>query len=99
MSFPRLTQIRFTQAEFGALQSIYQALKIAKTKKEATKLTSSIHSYIKSLSSNGILKNIPKNFKIFSIREEVDTINFPSEIGYDVTIIWGEEEAEDGKQF
>ena len=91
---PRITQIRFTQAEFGALQSIYQALKIAKLKKEHTKLVSSIHSYIKSLSSNGILKNIPKNFKIFSIREEVDTINFPSEIGYDVTIIWDEEENE-----
>lgn len=89
---PLLKQIRFTQAEFGALQTIYQALKIAKTKKEATKLTSSIHSYIKSLASNGILKNIPKNFKIFSIREEVDAINFPAEIGYDVTIIWGEEE-------
>ena len=84
-------QIRFTQAEFGALQSIYQALKNAKTKKGQTKLTSSIHSYVKSLASNGILKNIPKNFKIFSIREEVDTINFPSEIGYDVTIIWDEE--------
>ena len=91
MSFPRLTQIRFTQAEFGALQSIYQALKIAKLKKEHTKLVSSIHSYIKSLSSNGILKNIPKNFKIFSIREEVDTINFPSEIGYDICILWEEE--------
>ena len=87
-------QIRFTQAEFGTLQSIYQALKIAKTKKEATKLTSSIHSYVKSLASNGILKDIPKSFKIFSIREEVDTINFPAEIAYDVTIIWGEE---DGK--
>ena len=94
MSFPRITQVRFTQAEFGALQSIYQALKIAKTKKVATKLTSSIHSYVKSLASNGILKNIPKNFRIFSIREEVDTINFPAEIGYDVTIIWGEEENE-----
>ena len=91
MSFPRLTQIRFTQAEFGALQSIYQALKVAKTKKEAAKLTSSIHSYVKSLASNGILQHIPKSFKIFSIREEVDTINFPSEIGYDVTIIWDEE--------
>ena len=87
----KLKQIHFTQAEFGALQSIYQALKVAKLKKEQTKLISSIHSYIKSLSSNGILKNIPKNFKIFSIREEVDTINFPSEIGYDVTIIWDEE--------
>ena len=92
MSFPRLTQIRFTQAEFGALQSIYQALKIAKLKKEHTKLVSSIHSYIKSLSSNGILKNIPKNFKIFSIREEVDAINFPAEVAYVVTIILGEEE-------
>ena len=92
MSFPRLTQIRFTQAEFGALQSIYQALKIAKLKKEHTRLVTSIHSYVKSLASNGILKNIPKTFKIFSIREEVDTINFPSEIGYDVTIIWGEED-------
>ena len=91
---PLLKQIRFTQAEFGALQTIYQALKNAKTKKEQTKLISSIHSYVKSLASNGILKNIPKTFKIFSIREEVDTINFPSEIGYDVTIIWGEE---DGK--
>ena len=88
---PRITQIRFTQAECGALQSIYQALKIAKLKKEHTKLVSSIHSYIKSLSSNGILKNIPKNFKIFSIREEVDTINFPSEIGYDICILWEEE--------
>lgn len=87
----KLKQIRFTQAEFGALQSIYQALKNAKTKKEATKLTSSIHSYIKSMASNGILQHIPKTFKIFSIREEVDTINFPSEIGYDVTIIWDEE--------
>ena len=91
MSLPLLKQIRFTQAEFGALQSIYQALKIAKTKKEHTKLTASIHSYIKSLSSNGILQHIPKSFKIFSIREEVDTINFPPEIGYDVTIIWDEE--------
>ena len=91
MSFPLLKQIRFTQAEFGALQTIYQALKTAKTKKEYTKLTASIHSYIKSLSSNGILQHIPKSFKIFSISEEVDTINFPSEIGYDVTIIWDEE--------
>ena len=96
---PLLKQIRFTQAEFGALQTIYQALKIAKTKKEQTKLISSIHSYVKSLASNGILQHIPKTFKIFSIREEVDTINFPSEIGYDVTIIWGEEEEENGKQF
>ncbi len=94
MSFPLLKQIRFTQAEFGALQSIYQALKNAKTKKEQTKLISSIHSYVKSLASNGILQHIPKTFKIFSIREEVDTINFPSEIGYDVTIIWDEEENE-----
>ena len=91
MSFPRLTQIRFTQAEFGALQSIYQALKIAKLKKEHTRLVTSIHSYVKSLASNGILKNIPKTFKIFSIREEVDTINFPSEIGYDICILWEEE--------
>lgn len=87
----RLKQIRFTQAEFGSLQSIYQALKNAKTKKEQTKLISSIHSYVKSLASNGILKNIPKTFKIFSIREEVNSIYFPSEIGYDVTITWDEE--------
>ena len=91
MGFPLLKQIRFTQAEFGALQTIYQALKTAKTKKEHTKLISSIHSYVKSLASNGLLQHIPKTFKIFSIREEVDTINFPSEIGYDVTIIWDEE--------
>ena len=90
MSF-RIKQILFTQAEFGALQSIYQALKNAKTKKEQTKLISSIHSYVKSLASNGILQHIPKTFKIFSISEEVDTINFPSEIGYDVTITWDEE--------
>ena len=91
MSLRPVKDLHFTQIEFGALYTIYEALKTAKTKKEATKLTSSIHSYIKSLSSNGILKNIPKNFKIFSIREEVDTINFPSEIGYDICILWEEE--------
>ena len=94
---PLLKQIRFTQAEFGALQTIYQALKNAKTKKEQARLISSIHSYIKSLSSNGILKFIPKKFSVYYVKEEVNTETFPSDIFYVVTI--REEEAEDGKQF
>ena len=95
MSFPRITQRRFTQAEFGALQSIYQALKIAKTKKEHAKLLSAIHSYIKSLASNGILKFIPKKFSIYYVKEKVNVSDFPSDIFYVVTI--KEIEEEDGK--
>ena len=94
MSFQRITQVRFTQAEFGALQSIYLNLKTAKTKKEHAKLLSAIHSYIKSLASNGILKFIPKKFSVYAIQEEVNTSDFPGDICYTIVI---KEEEEDGK--
>ena len=90
-----IKSISFTQIEFGALYTIYESLKTAKTKKEHAKLLSAIHSYIKSLASNGILKFIPKKFSIYYVKEEVNTETFPSDIFYVVTI--REEEAEDGK--
>ena len=90
-----IKSISFTQIEFGALYTIYESLKTAKTKKEATKLTSSIHSYVKSLASNGILKFIPKKFSIYAIQEEVNTSDFPGDICYTVAI--KEEGEDDGK--
>ena len=89
-----IKSISFTQVEFGALYTIYEALKTAKTKKEHAKLLSAIHSYIKSLASNGILKFIPKKFTVYAIQEEVNTSDFPGDIMYTVTI---KEEVEDGK--
>ena len=91
-----IKSISFTQIEFGALFQIYESLKTAKTKKEHAKLISAIHSYIKSLSSNGILKFIPKKFSIYYVKEEVNTETFPSDIFYVVTIK-EIEEIEDGK--
>ena len=90
-----IKSISFTQVEFGALYTIYEALKIAKTKKEHAKLLSAIHSYIKSLASNGILKFIPKKFSVYAIQEEVNTSDFPGDICYTVTI--KEEGEDDGK--
>ena len=90
-----IKSISFTQVEFGALYTIYEALKTAKTKKEHVKLLSAIHSYIKSLASNGILKFIPKKFSIYAIQEEVNTSDFPGDICYTVTI--KEEGEDDGK--
>ena len=90
-----IKNISFTQVEFGALYTIYEALKTAKTKKEHVKLLSAIHSYIKSLASNGILKFIPKKFSIYAIQEEVNTSDFPGDICYTVTI--KEEGEDDGK--
>ena len=90
-----LKTIHFTEIEFGALSTIYEELQKAKTKKEHTKLLSAIHSYIKSLASNGILKFIPKKFSIYSVKEEVNTSDFPGDIFYVVTI--KEIEEEDGK--
>ena len=81
-----IKSISFTQVEFGALYTIYEALKIAQTKKEHAKLLSAIHSYIKSLASNGILKFIPKRFSVYAIQEEVNTSDFPGDICYTVTI-------------
>ena len=91
-----IKSISFTQIEFGALFQIYESLKTAKTKKEHAKLISAIHSYIKSLSSNGILKFIPKKFSVYAIQEEVNTSDFPGDIMYTVTIK-EIEEIEDGK--
>ena len=88
--FPISKQIRFTQVEFGSLQSIYQALKHARVRKDHAKLISSIHSYIRSLSSTGLRLDIPKKFKIAYIREEVFT-EFPAEISYIIVIILEEE--------
>ena len=96
MSLPILKDLYFTQIEFGVLCTIYEALKTAKTKKEHAKLLSAIHSYIKSLASNGILKFIPKKFSVYAIQEEVITSDFPGDICYIVTIKEIEEE-EDGK--
>ena len=96
MSLLLIKDLHFTQIEFGALYNIYEALKIAKTKKEHAKLLSAIHSYIKSLASNGILEFIPKKFSVYYVKEEVDTGTFPSDIFYVVTIK-EIEEAEDGK--
>lgn len=90
-----IKSISFTQVEFGALYTIYEALKTAKTKKEHAKLLSAIHSYIKSLASNGILKFIPKKFSVYAIQEEVNTSDFPGDICYTVTI--KEEGEDDGK--
>ena len=90
-----LKDLHFTQIEFGALYTIYESLKTAKTKKEHAKLLSAIHSYIKSLASNGILKFIPKKFSVHAIQEEVNTSDFPGDICYTVTI--KEIEEEDGK--
>jgi len=90
-----IKSIHFTQIEFGSLFQIYESLKTAKTKKEHTKLLSAIHSYIKSLASNGILKFIPKKFSVYAIQEEVNTSDFPGDIYYTVTI--KEEEEKDGK--
>ena len=90
-----IKSISFTQVEFGALYTIYEALKIAKTKKEHAKLLSAIHSYIKSLASNGILKFIPNKFSVYAIQEEVNTSDFPGDICYTVTI--KEEGEDDGK--
>ena len=95
MLLPILKDLRFTQIEFGALYTIYEALKTAKTRKEHTKLLNAIHSYIKSLASNGILRFIPKKFSVSYVKEEVNTSDFPSDIFYIVTI--REEEVEDGK--
>ena len=92
MLLPILKDLRFTQAEFGALYTIYEALKTAKTRKEHTKLLNAIHSYIKSLASAGILRFIPKKFSVSYIKEEVSTSDFPSDIFYIVTI---KEEGED----
>ena len=90
-----IKSISFTQVEFGALYTIYEALKTAKTKKEHAKLISAIHSYIKSLASNGILKFIPKKFSVYAIQEEVNTSDFPGDICYTVAI--KEEGEDDGK--
>ena len=90
-----IKSISFTQVEFGALYTIYEALKTAKTKKEHAKLLSAIHSYIKSLASNGILKFIPKKFSVYAIQEEVNTSDFPGDICYTVAI--KEEGEDDGK--
>ena len=95
MPLPILKDLYFTQIEFGALYTIYESLKIAKTKKEHAKLLSAIHSYIKALASHGILKFIPKKFSVYYVKEEVNVETFPSDIFYVVTI--REEEAEDGK--
>lgn len=81
-----IKSIHFTQIEFGALYTIYESLKTAKTKREHAKLLSAIHSYIKSLASNGILKFIPKKFTVYAIQEEVKTSDFPGDIMYIVTI-------------
>ena len=91
-----IKSISFTQIEFGALYTIYESLKTAKTKKEHAKLISAIHSYIKSLASTGILKFIPKKFTVYAIQEEVNTSDFPGDIMYTVTIK-EIEEIEDGK--
>ena len=90
-----IKSIHFTRREFGALFQIYESLKTAKTRKEHAKLLSSIHSYIKILSSNGILKLIPKKFSVYYVKEEVNTSDFPGDIHYTVTI--KEIEEEDGK--
>ena len=95
MSLRLLKDLHFTQIEFGALYTIYESLKTAKTKKEHAKLLSAIHSYIKSLASNGILKFIPKKFSVYYVKEEVNTETFPSDIFYVVTI--REEEEKNGK--
>ena len=95
MSLHTLKDLHFTQIEFGALYTIYESLKTAKTKKEHAKLLSAIHSYIKSLASNGILKFIPKKFSIYYVKEKVNVSDFPSDIFYVVTI--KEIEEEDGK--
>ena len=95
MSLRLIKDLQFTQIEFGALYTIYEALKTAKTRKEHTKLLNAIHSYIKSLASNGILKFIPKKFSVYAIQEEVNTSDFPGNIFYTVTI--KEIEAEDDK--
>ena len=89
-----IKSISFTQIEFGALFQIYESLKTAKTKKEHAKLLSAIHSYIKSLSSNGILKFIPKKFSVYAIIEEVNTSDFPGDIYYTIVI---KEEEDNGK--
>ena len=81
-----IKSIHFTRIEFGALFQIYESLKTAKTRKEHAKLLSSIHSYIKILSSNGILKLIPKKFSVYYVKEEVNTSDFPGDIMYTVTI-------------
>ena len=90
-----IKSISFTQVEFGALYTIYESLKTAKTKKEHAKLLSAIHSYIKSLASNGFLQFIPKKFSVYAIQEEVNTSDFPGDICYTVTI--KEEGEDDGK--
>ena len=96
MSLRLIKDLQFTQIEFGALYTIYESLKTAKTKKEHAKLLSAIHSYIKSLGSNGILEFIPKKFSVYYVKEEVDTGTFPSDILYVVTI--REEEAEENEK-
>ena len=96
MSLRLLKDLHFTQIEFGALYTIYEALKTAKTKKEHAKLLSAIHSYIKSLASNGILIHIPKKFSVSYVKEEVNTSDFPSDIFYVVTIK-SEEKEDNGK--